>query len=487
MTMVSRPGTARAQPGVDDVFEIPVHPEVPTIMHLPDEITRARVNGSSIRVTRAGRVLHVRPRPDVPAGLEALLEVETMTMLLTFRLRVVERFRDAREELVVMAVAPERAQSAMDVSPVILVHPRVTTMLLLPDEIVHTWIDHRGQIRVARIGNEIAIRPRAGTPAGVEASLEVETRTVHRTFRLRVVARFSDAHEELVVVVMKPEQLAEERPLELDTMLGGGHSPDIEPAPGAEPAKGDEHDARIETRPNTRGATTTLTPRPAEPAERRESAPDSARDAVTGTPRDTLVSGSSTFDVTVHAVAGFPGFTALHVAGYEPIGARQPHLAFGARVSGARPGAPWAVEAGISGEWPLAPTVHIKEMSPDQDEVVELGGPWLRMDVGLQGHLGTRWRPTVQVGAGLQVHFRNVERLRYDVMEPGKEPGNGERLGFPERDMPFSGALVFGMGFEHRRKDMLIGILFQVRQGIPAEYRSVTMLLSWGVLLDQGE
>jgi hypothetical protein len=109
MAVTFRPGMARAQPGTEDVLEIPVHPKVATIMHLPDAILRARVNpGSSMRVTLIGRTLHVRPDPEVPTGLEALLEVETPTMLLTFRLHVVESPEDAREELVVVAMKSEQ-------------------------------------------------------------------------------------------------------------------------------------------------------------------------------------------------------------------------------------------------------------------------------------------------------------------------------------------------------------------------------------------
>jgi hypothetical protein len=109
MAMTSRPGMARAQSGTEDILEIPVHPKVATIMHLPDAITRARVNpGTSMEVTIVGRTLQVRPDAGVPAGLEALLAVETPTMLLTFRLHAVEHPEDAREELVVVAMKSEQ-------------------------------------------------------------------------------------------------------------------------------------------------------------------------------------------------------------------------------------------------------------------------------------------------------------------------------------------------------------------------------------------
>jgi hypothetical protein len=79
MVMAWGSRTAWAQVGADGVFEVPVHPNYPTVLHLPDEVTRARVTGTSIRVTGTGRTLHVRPRSGVRTGLKALLEVETMT------------------------------------------------------------------------------------------------------------------------------------------------------------------------------------------------------------------------------------------------------------------------------------------------------------------------------------------------------------------------------------------------------------------------
>jgi hypothetical protein len=53
--------------------------------------------------------------------------------------------------------------------------------------------------------------------------------------------------------------------------------------------------------------------------------------------------------------------------------------------------------------------------------------------------------------------------------------------------MPFLGVLVLGMGLEHRAGNLLLGVDFQVRQGVPADYRSVTWLLSAGYVLAQGE
>ena len=108
MLVMSRPGPAWAQPVVDDILEIPVHPNVATMVRLPEPLTRSRVNRGAMRVTLIGRTVHVRPDEGVPLGLEALLEVETTTMTVTFRLRVVKHRDDARRELVVVALKPEQ-------------------------------------------------------------------------------------------------------------------------------------------------------------------------------------------------------------------------------------------------------------------------------------------------------------------------------------------------------------------------------------------
>lgn len=336
------------------------------MMHLPDEITRARVNpGKAMRVTLLGRTLHVRPQSDVPVGLDALLEVETVTMLLTFRLHVVERVMDAREELIVVAMESE--QRAED------------------------------------------------GPVGAEHAMRIDTGA----------GRPGPAHAPALA------------------------PPRVEPPAGAEPPVDIEQVAPPE-----------LTPPVADAGPRR-------------------------LEISVHTVAGLPGITEQRVEGYESSDARQTNLPFGARMSGARPGNWWAVEAGISVELPLEPTVHARAISSGLREMLEVGGPRLGMDLGLRGHFGTRWRPTMQVGIGLQTHFRNTHHfLKLD------QPGGGPAIeipGRPQRDMPLGGVIVFGLGFEHRRGDMLLGIELQVRQGVPGEYRSVGAFLSAGYFLDQGQ
>lgn len=364
--VVSLPRTTWAQLGVDGVFEIPVHPDVPTMMHLPDEITRARVNpGKTMRVTLIGRTLHVRPQSDVPVGLDALLEVETLSMLLTFRLHVVERVMDAREELVVVAMKSE--QRAED------------------------------------------------GPVGAEHAMRIDTGAGRH---------------------------------------GPGHAPALAP-PRAEPPAAPEPPVDIEQ---------------VAPPERE---------------RPVLDAGPRRFEISVQALAGLPGITEQRVAGYESTDARQTQLAFAARMSGARPDNWWAVVAGIGLELPLEPTVHARATSSGLKEMLELGGPRLGMDLGLRGHIGTWWRPTVHAAIGLQAHFRNTHDFRRLLDQPPTEPPI-EIPGSSRRDMPLGGVFVFGLGFEHRRGDMLLGFEFQMRQGVPAEYRSMGAFLSAGYSLDQG-
>lgn len=47
--------------------------------------------------------------------------------------------------------------------------------------------------------------------------------------------------------------------------------------------------------------------------------------------------------------------------------------------------------------------------------------------------------------------------------------------------------LVLGLGLQRRVRSTLLGLDFQVRQGGPDDYFSVTAFLTLGRLLDQGE
>jgi hypothetical protein len=174
----------------------------------------------------------------------------------------------------------------------------------------------------------------------------------------------------------------------------------------------------------------------------------------------------------VHAVAAL-GTTEVTVAGYEPKDVRQPHHAFGVLVAGHPRDTWWSVEASVSGEWPVAPVTYIQADGDERHEV-EVDGPRLRADVGLKARFGSSLIPTAYAGIELQAHLRDIESAR---------AGDDE----PTGDMPFASVLALGMGLEYRAGDLLLGLDLHIRQGLPADYRSVAALLSVGCFLDQGE
>lgn len=480
MVVTSRPGTAWAQSGADGLFEIPVHPDLPTILHLPGAITGARVTGSSIRVTFAGQTLHVRPRAGVSTGLETLLEVETATMLLTFRLRVVARSQDARDELVVVALPSEQraeqgplepgagdGEPVADASPEIPVHERVTTYLIFPDEIVRARFTGlvTGMMRATNIDNRLLIRPSASLSEGDEVPLRVQTATIRQRFRLRVVRRAADAWRHVVILApaaaASPEQPEQPEPpvttaraalaravrMMLDGLLASRNAE----APG-----------RTKSAP-TRAADSAAAPTPVESVTGPGTAPATERAGAAARPH---------IAISIHAVAALAGTIELTVPGYTSTNARKPHRTLGMRVTGRRPGSSWGWEANVSGEWPAAPTLHTNKRGTE----LEMRGPWLRADVGLKAWFGTGLVPTASVGLGLQAHHRDV-----DIEQPNAAESERQRV------MPFGGVLAASMGLEYRMANLAVGLELHVRQGLPAEYRSVSALLSVGWSLDQGQ
>jgi hypothetical protein len=127
------------------------------------------------------------------------------------------------------------------------------------------------------------------------------------------------------------------------------------------------------------------------------------------------------------------------------------------------------VEANVSGESLTAPTVHTR-----MDTELHISGPWLRADAGLRMRYEASLAPTAYVGAGLQARHRDIETRKAD--------GDGR-----SEDMPFSGVVAVGLGLEHRAGNVLLGLDLHVRQGVPAEYRSVSVVLSLGFFLDRGD
>lgn len=342
--------------------------------------------------------------------------------------------------IVIVIWLPELARSQTntdtDTALTVAIHPEVSTILQLPDEIVHTWIDHHGEIRVARVGSQLAIRPRGGTRAGVEAALEVETRTLRRTFRLVVVERARDANVDVLVLPVEREQDIEESTAAVPPVAPMEKEPEV-PATSAS-AHG---------------------PSPALPTAETETAPAEHAAAIAAAPR---------FELSVHGVVAL-GTTALDVSGYEAKNARQPHRAFSARVAVRPRDACWALEANVGGEWLVAPTRHAR----GRDDTIETSGRWLRADGGLRMRCGVRLIPTAYGGIGLQVHHRDI-----DLNNPNK-PGVSH-----QGSMPFAGVLALGLGLEYRTGDVSLGLELHLRQGVPNDYRSVSLSLSAGFLLD---
>jgi hypothetical protein len=350
--------------------------------------------------------------------------------------------------IVIVTSLPELARSQAntdtDTALTIAIHPEVSTILQLPDEIVHTWIDHHGEIRVARIGNALAIRPRAGTPAGVEASLEVATRTVHRTFRLRVVARARDASRDVLVL-----------PAE---------GPEVPPVRPAEPV------APAVQEPSASTSTSVPSSAPPEPLAGREPAGEPSE------PITAPVAAAIPFprlELSLHAVGGL-GFTGLHVAGHDPTTALRSHGGLGMRLMGRRPSAWWAPAVTVSAEWPSGP-MQYGGNSEEQPGLV-VSGPLLRAEVGMSAQLGARWIPVAYAGIGMQVQLRRTGAT-----------GTGEDPGAPVAEMKPGAVVALGMGLQYRAGDVLLGLEFQGRYGGPDGYGSITALWTVGYFLDQGE
>lgn len=368
-----------------------------------------------------------------------------------------------------------RAQSGADTAPVILLHPRVATVLQLREEIEHARVLDRDEIRIAILGDKLYVRPRPGTPAGVEASLEVETRTARWTFRLLVVARARDASR--VIRVPPVEAQAPEAPppepppgvpLELvasPLVVAPEATPEAPPGVPAEPVVPPEVPAEpvppplalapeaIEAAANA--ATHAPGPAPAEePAEPITApAPTEIR-----APRP---------EISVHAI-GSLGFTSLDVAGYAPFVARQSHLGFGVRLRVARPDAWWAVEANVSGDRFGGPVTFVE---PGQRlPPFAMKGSLLRAEVSLRARFGTKWSPSIYAGGGVQAHLRRTEGMRAG-------PAYSET-------MPRGAVLVLGIGLQRRAGNLLLGLDFQVREGGPDGYHSAALLWTVGCDLD---
>jgi hypothetical protein len=341
---------------------------------------------------------------------------------------------------VIALPTPARAQSDAGASPEIFLHPRVSTVLHLPDEIedVRVTAPAAGMIGATNIANLLYVQPRRGLSAGIEAWLDVKTATVHQRFRLRVVQRAADADQKILLLAIGPARSA------------------------GEPA-------RTQAQPATSGADPMLPPPRAGPASERAGLAEQA----IGPPR------LSRFDLSIHAITGPPGFTSLGVAGFEPRNGLRPHLAFGGRFAVAPRGGWWAIEAGILWQRLILPVeLDRPAQNEGQTELLQLGGSWLRMEVGFRGHLEAMWTPSLYAGLGIQAHFDRTVLL---------VTGEGSQRRPARSDMTYAAVVALGLGVQRQLGDVLLGLDVQMRQGVPADYRSVDVVLSVGCFLDARE
>jgi hypothetical protein len=340
-----------------------------------------------------------------------------------------------------------RAQSDADTALVISLHPRVPTMLQLPEAIERAWVTDRNDFMVAVVGSRVYVRPEPGIPAGTEALLEVETRTIRRAFQLRVVTRARDAMREV-----------ELRAVAAVDGAGAGVTREA-PAPADEPTAAE---------PAARAPAST----PATAAEPAASTPAGAPATAALQPPagDSAVAGSLRFDLSVHAVVAL-GTTSLTLPRHVPETGWQSHYALGVRLAGAPRGAWWALELEISSESLAGPLSYSARGDSPR---LEVRGPWRRAILGMRAQFGTRWLPSVYAGIGAHAHLREIQ---------GSDAINARQ----SSTMNFGGVLALGAGLQYRTRDVLLGLDVQVRLGEPDAYRAIMVLVSVGRVLDQGE
>ncbi len=358
---------------------------------------------------------------------------------------------------------PARAQSSADAAPVILLHPGVPTILQLPDEIVHARVHDRDELRVAVVGDKLVVRPWPGTPVGMEALLDVETRTARWTFRLRVVARARDASREFQVPPVEAPATPVEAPATEESTA------EAPPEVSAEPVVPPEATAE----PKAPLAVTSEAGAPAASAPTSTSSPAPAEPEPTAAPpaeRATLAAWPPRIDLSVHAVVRL-GVTALDLPGHEARTGLQLHNALGVRLAGAPRGGWWELELDVSGER-LAGLLTYRQTAGSSELAVS--GTWLRAMLGMKVQFGTIWIPSLYAGIGAQAHLRESKAL----------VGNRDR---DSSTMKRGGVLALGAGLQYRAGDILLGVEFRVWEGGPDGYRSIAALLTLGCFLDQGD
>jgi hypothetical protein len=377
-----------------------------------------------------------------------------------------------------------RAQSATRAARVISVHPRAPTIFHLPEAIENAWITDRDDFELVIVGKELYVRPRPGTRAGVEGTIEVKTPTRRWTLRVRVVARARDAASDVLVLSAEPDPGIEEE--EGTPGMPGMIEEDIwaeppEPDPGIEEGERTpgmiEEDIRAEPLAASEPAKTPspalpAADAPAEPARAdAPSEPPTKHDEAVDTRGGDTVARRPRLDLSAHVVLAL-GVTAVNLAGYEPRAGLQPLQALGLRLAGARRGALWATELDVSAERLGGSLTYAR--AGTRSPGPELSGPWLRAMLSVRATLepGGRWIPSACAGIGAQAHLRSTKNL----------DNRGD-----SSTMMFGGLLTLGMGLQYRTRDFLLGVEFRVWHGGPDEYRSIGTLLTLGRVLDQGD
>lgn len=332
-----------------------------------------------------------------------------------------------------------RAQADVDEALTVPVHPRVTTILHLPDDIQRARFSAQvgGMMGSKIVDHMLIIQPNAGTPAGAEVLLEVKTATVHQYFRLRVTRRARDASRDVLV-----------------------------PAADTAPEPAPVLPAELMAPP------TAVLPAVEEPASAPPAAPGPAPAApatAVDTDRATTATSAPQLDVTAHAVVGL-GVNGLEVPGYEPITAWQAHQVFSLRLTAEPRGRLWSLQADVGVEWPYRSMLFER-----LENQLHVTGTRLRGELGIRAGIGTTWIPSLYAALGIEAYLRRAVET------------NSRREIERTETLARRGVLAFGLGLRHRTRESSLGIDFQVRQGWPEDYFSVVALVTWGRLLEQGE
>lgn len=406
--------------------------------------------------------------------------------------------------MMMLAVAsipsPARAQSGADEPIEVRVHPAVTTVFHLPDEIEHARFTApvAGSMQAKPSGHMLLVRPRRRARTGMVVSLEVKTATVRQRFRLRVVRRARDAQRTIVVQAAEPPPSAGTAALDDDTAAPGDQAAPSSaeaatatapeptapeptapeptaPEPTAtatapEPAATATESTATATEPTASPATSGSAPRAGHESARAGPVTAAAA-AEQNEPVTTAAAGAPRFELAVHALVALPGFTSLELAGNAPGVTWRAHRGLGVRLTAGPAGGWWNLEADVSGTVLAGALTYEGPFDPNQ---LEVSGPLLRAEFGLRAGAGARWRSSISAGLGTQAHLRWTRITNsIETLQPTSTMADGV-------------VLALGIGLHRRIGDVLLGLEVQVRRGGPDDYYSMTALWTVGYFLEPG-